>query len=140
MIPNIHQSIEDLLKSASPEFRLLWQQTRLLTGENASVQQLVYCGLIAGTEFLTYDANKYYLALQLGFNASTTGVSQGYVSLYNRTNTLISYNGNNSAVWNTTSAAINFLVNDINLKNVGFSRLLASGYAGINFIGFKFSC
>jgi len=140
MIPQIHQSIDDLLRTANPDTKLAWQQIRLIIGENASVQQLVFTGLVAGSEFLTYDVNKYYFALQLDFNSSTTGVSQGYVSLYNRANAVTSYNGNNSAVWNTTAAAINFLVNDMCLKNVGFSRILASGYAGINFIGFKFTC
>lgn len=143
MIPNIAQSIEDLLKSATPETKLLWQQIRLLTGENSAVQQYHYIGAIIGSEFMTYDANRFYLALNLKFTYSRADSAitlGGNIQLHDQNNALSFSCSNNSSLWDTTAAQIKYVPITSALNNIPFSCIGARyGYDEMQFIGFKFT-
>lgn len=143
MIPNIHQSIEELLASASADFKIIWQQVRLLTGENAAVRQFSYIGPIVGSEFLTYSANKFYLASKLKFtyargdSATTSG---GNAQLHDHNNNLCFALSNSAMVWDSTGALIRYTAITVESENIPFSRV-GDRYLFdyMQFTGFKFT-
>jgi len=137
MIPNIAQSIDDIIKNATPEQKVLWQAIRQITGENAAIQQLNYIGTIAGSEFLTYSANKLYLSLELKFGSGAISAGAAGVQLYNPVNIVSFICGDNSIAWNATGAVMNYISNIIEVKNIIFSRLVAGNYIYMSFTGFK---
>lgn len=140
MIPNIHQSINEIIESASPEQRVLWQQIRLLVGQNSAVRQLFFQGAIAGSEFLTYSSNKLYLALDLhvsyitGHSATVNG---GKLDIYNEQNNMFLYESNVIPAWNSTTAAMNYISSPFNVKNIYFSRINPTQYTHMRFVGYK---
>ena len=69
---NYHQTPEDIIKSASPEQRLLWNFIFLNFGVNISISQFFYIGGIAGSELTTYNANKLYLAYDLTISSGSS--------------------------------------------------------------------
>lgn len=140
-IPNIYQSVDEIIKNSSAEQRVIWQQIRLITGENASVQQFYYCGPIAGTEFLTYSVNKLYFAFncKFGYSSVNLGASGGNINIFNEANVASMYLQNTFAIWNATGAAPNFGYNLIDVNNIYFSRILQSQYTYMSFTGVKFS-
>lgn len=140
MIPNIHQSVEDLLRSAPPETKLLWQQIRLLTGEQSAVQQFVYHGVIAGSELLTYSANKYYLALEMSFGYAGAAVNGNFfINLFDQSNTQIDGAQLTSVDYESVAAAHFRIGNYFVMKNAAFSRIAQGSYTYLKFIGFKFT-
>lgn len=143
MIPNIHQSIEDLLKDASADFKILWQQARLLTGENAAVRQFSYIGPLVGSELLTYSANKYYLATKLklsysrGDSATTSG---GNAQIHDHNNILCFALSNCATVWDITGALIRYTAITIETENIAFGRIGDRYlYDYVQFTGFRFT-
>jgi len=138
MIPNIHQSINEIIESASPEQRVLWQQIRLMTGEQSAVRQYSYQGLIAGSELIVYSANKIYLALELCASSTVGFGSIGSLLLSGAGDANMFYLRNNNSVWNTTAAGIQVIPNDIVAKNLWFNRIkTATNYEYVKFIGYK---
>jgi len=137
MIPNIAQSINDIIKGATPEQKVLWQHARMITGENAAIQQLFYCGTLAASEFLTYSANKLYLAIELEFNSGALSANSNTVSQYNAANVIQMITSNNCVFWETTGMTNRFYYNPIELKNQLFSRLTHTNTTYIKFNGFK---
>jgi len=139
MIPNIHQSIEEIIKSATPVEKLLWQQARLLTGENAAIRQLYYEGTIVGSEFLTYSANKLYICqeLEASTNFVAATVNSGSITVYDPVNNACMMLQANYPVWNTTAAALYYNVNSLVANNFIFSRLVQLTYLFIKFIGYR---
>jgi hypothetical protein len=134
---NSYQSIEDIIKSATPEQRILWQQVLLIAGEQAPVRQLFYQGAAAGSEFLTYSPNKLYLALDLSGNLIAAQASFGSFLVHDETNTGVMYYGSIYPVWNTTGAAVWSASTSQENRNFYFSRLIVTGYTFIKFIGYK---
>lgn len=141
MIPNIHQSIDEILKVALPQEKILWQQIRLLTGENAAVRQFFYCGKIALSEFLTYSANKLYLCsnFKAGHTNGPGQPNSPYVAFYDQSNNIFFYAGNTSNYWDSTAAAVRYCPNLVDMNNFYFSRLTSSVYTTIIFNGYKIS-
>lgn len=138
MIPNIHQSIEEIIKNASAAEKILWQQVRLLTGENAAVQQFYFMGAIVGSEFLVYSPTKLYLAVE--FMPMGTAGSAGYTNtiLYNRNNTAAGFLVNTFVFYNGTAATIPSQTWSIPHRNLLFSRINISGdISYVHFIGYK---
>lgn len=140
-MPNIfHQSIEDILRAATPEQRLLWNHIFLRFGERVSISQYYYRGSAsAGNELLTYSANKMYLAYDLKFGAVTTGsLTLNPVVLYDENNATFLQLRNNVVYWDATAAIEKFVANHIEIKNVLFSRYLNSiNYVSMQFIGYR---
>jgi hypothetical protein len=138
MIPNIIQSIEDVIKNAAPAEKILWQQIRLLCGENAAIRQVYYQGAIAGSEFLTYQSGKLYLAHELHFNSNNAlSAFAASMALYDENNAVNFAPSNMSIIWNTTAAAPNYVGNDLIVKSCYFSRVLAYSYSYMKFSGYK---
>ena len=138
MIPNIHQSIDEIIKAANPTQKLLWQQVRLIVGENSAVQQFSYMGAIAGSEFLTYSANKLYLALELWMGHGNISVNQFVHTLYDQTNTVSYIDSACMPYYDGTAAAVRYMPISSKLDNVWFSRVATTGlYSYMKFLGYK---
>lgn len=139
MIPNIHQSVDEIIKAASQPEKILWQQARLITGEYGAIQQLYFCGSFAGTEFLTYSANKLYLAIELEISGSSSQIATTpLATLYNTANAVEHYLSNMGVYWDATAAALRMTPFVVKTNNVLFSRLAITGsYITLKFIGYK---
>lgn len=140
MIPNIHQSVDEIIAASDPAQKILWQQIKLIAGENAAVQQLYYQGsFIVGTEFGVSVAGRIYFAYELEFSQETSNGfnTQGFVTLNSFAPFNTMYYSNNAVYWNATAAAIYFQPNDIFLKNVIFRSLAMARYRNIKFNGYK---
>jgi len=139
MIPNIAQSIDDIIKSATPEQKVLWQSVRQITGENAAIQQFLFFGPFAGTEFLTYSPNRLWLALEMTVSnqITTANSNPGKVDLYNELNILATTLNNNSIIYDSVAALPKYYMNCVNEKNIYFSRIVGTTMSLMKFIGFK---
>lgn len=138
MIPEYHQNIEDIIRSATAEQRILWQQIRLICGENAAVRQIHFNGASGGTEFATYTTGKLYYALKISFHGSGSPLANpGYIVRYNENNAITDYMQQNIMGWDVTAAAFRYIACSFTLENIYFSRLLLSTYSSICFSGFK---
>ena len=137
MIPNIHQSIDEIIRAASPAEKVMWQQIILLCGERAAVKQHFFQGTVAGSEFVNYSANKLYFALSLTLG-NASGAAAGYIvaTLHNESNAACMYINNNSIYWDATAAAPKYYHNTINVDNAYFSRI-ATAYSTLKFIGYR---
>jgi len=140
-MPNIfHQSVEDILKAATPEQRILWNDVFLRFGERCSISQYVYFGSIAGAvELTTYVARKIFLAYEFsaGYTNSLALTPGGIITLHNEVGGAYFYGGENSAVWDATAATLRYTINKLELKNKYFSRFTTSQYNTCTFIGYR---
>ena len=144
MIPNIHQSIDEIIKAANPIQKIIWQQLRLLVGENAGVKQHFFAGPIVGSEFETYSANKLYFCLDFYGHNGSSGASNTIASLifYNELNAILYTAKNTSVSYNSTTASQQYTVNQVHIQNFYFSRLTnatALTYGYIIFTGYRIS-
>jgi hypothetical protein len=134
----IQQNIQQLIDASSPEQKILWEQIRLLTGENAAVRKLVFAGNIAASEFETYSANKLYLcySLIIGAVISLSGAA-GYITFYKEGNAVSFYYGDNSLMYDAGAAAGRYGHNSFQINNFYFTRIVRQQYTQIVFNGFR---
>jgi len=124
---NLHQTPEDIIKAATPQQKIIWNYIFLTYGERATVSQLHYHGTSVGSEFLTYNANKMYFALNLEISDTIAGapsVQYGATYVYNEANAAYLFLTNNRPFWDATAAAVRFLCHNVVVENLLFSRLL----------------
>jgi hypothetical protein len=138
-MPNIfHQSVEDILKAATPEQKLMWNEIFLRFGERVAISQFSYVGSVAGSEMTVYAANKYYIAYQLGFSCSAVQqVVAGNTLLYDAANAIHYYLRENTQYWDATAAAARFMMNEQKINNVHFSRFSNTYYNFVLFHGYR---
>lgn len=125
-------------KNATPEQINLWNLCNGLIAWT-TITPLYYEGAIAGSEFLTYNAGKLYIALDCKITA-TTIISGGsaFVALYNMANALSIVLYNIFPYWNTTAVDAWYEHNQIESKNFWFSRIVDGGiYNRILFNGYR---
>jgi hypothetical protein len=132
-------------KNASPELLNLWRNLPVafaasINAGTATITSIYYHGVAAATEYLTYDAKKLYVALELsgtdGGAAAATTIP--YINLYNEGNAIIGAMKPGCALWNATGAAINYFVLYETIKNVYFGKITpSSAVTYIKFNGFK---
>jgi hypothetical protein len=138
---NYHQTPEEIIKSASPEQKILWNHIFLTFGERATISQLYIHGNIGTTELFTYVPRKIFLAysLILGTNGPVTPNLAGEAfTIYDETNSLILFPANNSVYWDVTAAAVKFLGNSTILNNLYFSKInTTAGAVLVKFIGYR---
>lgn len=136
-MPNIfHQSIEDILKAATPEQKIIWNDIFLRFGERCAVSQFQYTG--PGGELLTYVARKIYFAITIINNNSSPGAGFSGLSFYDENN-ILNFNANFMNVyWDATAAAVRHLAVPMKYENFLFSRLALNGtVTQIRFIGYR---
>jgi hypothetical protein len=128
-------------KNATPEQLNLWRYVSSLLVGVQTITPLYYHGVIAGSEFLTYDVKKLYLALELCFSygSGVAFTASGLITFYNEANAISGYLQNDAPVWDTTAAAIKYTINAAKENNCYFSRItaVATTYAYIKFNGYK---
>lgn len=139
---NFHQTPEEIIKHATAEQRILWNDIFLRYGEKVAIQQYHYCGTLgAAQELKVYSARKLYFALDLKFGHSSGHIIDlvGYIiTFYDAANVACFSAHKNSIAWNTTTAALNYIPHLILLKNITFSRVVTF-YDMIDFTGYRLS-
>jgi len=124
-------------KYASPEQINFWKHVRGLIAYT-TITPLYYSGVFLGSEFLVYNAGKLYMALELNFNGATVPQPPPqYVETHNMADAANNYHSNQTLAWDVTAAAFKTTLNDINLKNIWFSRIVTAGYSSIMFNGYR---
>lgn len=134
-----HQSVEDILKAATPEQRLLWNYIFLRWGERVPISQVYYQGAFTGTEFLTYSANKLYIiysALISGYSAGTVATPPT-ITIYDELNAAFGYFNRAAPIWDATAAAARSYGQTIVLQNIYFSRLILGTVSTGRIIGYR---
>lgn len=139
-MPNIfHQSVEDILKAATPEQRLLWNYVFLRFGERVPISQYFYAGNSSGAELSIYSANKMYVAYSLLISSATDylSVSIQPAIIWNELNAEIHRLSCAQPIWDATAAAARYVHNTFQVNNILFSRL--AGGLQVRFIGYRIS-
>ena len=137
-MPNIfHQSVEDILKAATPEQRLLWNYIFLRWGERVSISQYCFSGNSVASELTVYNANKIYVAYQLNMAGAGSQIAVSSIQLFNELN---AHKGNfikSMPYWDATAASVRYVINSLYLQNMWFSRISCNIVMEINFIGYR---
>ena len=137
---NFHQTPEQIVKAATADQRLLWNYIFLLAGDKIGVSQFYYHGLIAGSEFLNYSANKLYISYSFSFgNTGGSNANSPFVQFFDRLNISIGHLGNGSMSWDTTAAAFRYAAYYFDANCCLFSRIVVSNYNSLKFIGYRLS-
>jgi hypothetical protein len=125
-------------RNASPEQCNLWDQVKGLIAWN-TITPIHFQDSIGGSEFLTYNVGKLYIALECSFAYSAGGAQNAtdLITFYNMANAIFYYVMNNAPVWDTTGAGMRHALNNSYEKNVFFSRITASGYTQMKFNGYR---
>lgn len=134
---NLHQSPEEIIKTATPAQKIIWNMIFLLTGDRATLSQLYYQGALTGTEFNTYRARRIFLAYELTLFTGALSVNPNAGTFYDEGNNIDFVTQNNIVYWDATAAAARYVGNDIFLKNIYFSRFTGLGYSALSFKGYR---
>lgn len=133
MIPNIHQSVDEIIKESSPAQKILWQQIRLITGENAAIRQTYFNGSLVGSEFNTAgNPRRIYLAYNMYLNHNIGAPSATLMQF-----SIDGMNFKNIALgWDATAAAFQYMPLTISIQNIMFSLITTAWGAPISQILF----
>lgn len=133
-----HQSVEDILKAATPEQKILWNDIFLRLGERCAVSQLVYRGILSSAEFYAFTARRAYLAYQwiIGHSGPTSAIPD-VVTIFNENNVQCLTVKNTCLAWDATAAAMVYALNTVKMTNLLFGRLSAGTYNYTSFIGYR---
>ena len=126
----------NLIGSSIVSQLVLKKASSLLAGVQ-TITPLVYQGVIAGSEFLTYSAKKLYVLLNLDVNGNTVNDAESYMSMYDESNTLFGLFKNEAEVWDVTNTKLRFITNPFKLHDIYFSRLAVSNLVNLIFVGYK---
>lgn len=136
---NLHQNIEEILRAASPEQRLIWNEIFLMMGERAPVKQLAINYTSTGHETLVYSAEKMYFAYELDVVPldMASSVTLNQTNVQDITNNARFRILTRIPYWDATAAAVRYTATTSVIKNIFFSRLEVSEVCFIYFKGFK---
>jgi hypothetical protein len=135
---NFHQSVEEILKTATPEQRLIWNYIFLRWGERVPISQFVYMGTVAGAgELLVYSARKLYFAYQLETAQDATSASGFFMRLYDENNAVFFTVRNMFPYWDATAAGLKYVNGNCTSYNNYFSRLEFNAVDRVKFIGYR---
>ena len=135
----LHQSIEEIIATATAEQRILWNHAFLRFGERVCASSLHFTGTIATSEFVTVNANRMYLAYNLVFGSAIVPVATvPYVNLHDIGGGVFHRLTANIMDWDATAAAYKFLSNSIIVNNLLFSRMTVHvDVVYISFTGYR---
>lgn len=118
----------------------LWNHVEPLFNWN-TITPLFHQGNLAGSEFEIFNANKLYVAIELGFNRNggmpvTGALADASVRVYNHANALVQRWFNLPLAFDTADA--NYAIpNDIEKVNQFFGRVVSDVYTQIKFNGYR---
>lgn len=116
----------------------LWSYVRRLYPNISRIQPVYFQGLIAGSEFLTYNANKIYICLDEAYLSNQSVLSGNYtVTHYDQLNNSLGAESFQIPIWNTTLADYRYVYVTLKNKNIYFSRISATNYTYMKFNGFR---
>lgn len=124
-------------KNASPALKNLW---RIVSTKIAytTITPLYFMGTFAGSEFITYNANKIYIALNLIMDSVFGGAgAYANITLYDEVNALKMVLGFGSLSYDPVAPAFHALSNSYRHENIWFSRLVPGGTANFIFNGYR---
>lgn len=121
-------------KNATPAQLNLWNLVNGLIAWT-TITPIFYCGALAGSEFITYDAAHLYLYFEMvPGGVSNNGNIPGLL-LYDMANAVMSSVGAPAGYWD--GAAAKYSGQSILLTNGYFSRIVASAYTTFKFNGYR---
>jgi hypothetical protein len=124
--------------SATIGQKLLWKKIIAIFGVPNTITPLHFQGAIAGSEFLTYDANKVYLAFDLGFvDISGDDTTISTITVHGLADAIVYYFYNTQLVYN--GATIRYIANNIFVSDVYFYRIETSRFSRMMFNGYRFN-
>jgi len=124
-------------KNADPTQKVFWNLSNVRIAWN-TITPMLFDAAVAGSEFLVYNAAKYYIGLEVNCYGNGVAVAAaGYITFYDPADAISLLSYNNNAVWDTTAAALKYICNPINAHNIAFSRVVVSTYTRFKFIGYK---
>jgi hypothetical protein len=135
----VNQSIDEILKNADPEQKLIWSHLFLTFGERISVGQYFYSGPLAGVAatLSTYNARIIYLAYCIEWELADFNSQPCSLQSFDQNNTQKRALTNGSyPYWDVTAAGVKFFCGTGIMKNQWFSRIVTTA-AFIKFCGFR---
>jgi len=136
---NLHQTPEDIIKAANPAQKIIWNELFLTLGKNISIRHIVSQ---LGGSFLvtTYSANTLFFIYEMSLSFEGVSLFRSGFKFYDRNNNLNTTITCVDAIYNSTTAAVNYLGRIERVNNIVFSRLEQNN-AGANcttyFTGYK---
>lgn len=133
-----HQTIEDILRAATPEQKILWNDIFLRFGQNCAISQLRLHGTnIIGSELSTFVARKIFVAYQLDVDGMGITTVNAYLNITDENNVAVRSINSAFPVWDTTAAVIKYSPVHKQLNNFFFGRVSATTGHSFNFIGYR---
>jgi hypothetical protein len=124
-------------RNATPETINAYRMLTAVFPAAQTITPVFYGGLIAGSEFLTYNANKMYFCLNIrvGFSA-VPGVGSGFLKFKNENDVYSMVISNNQAIYSLVPA-LNYNPLPIETKDLYFSRIEVAIYTYMFFNGYR---
>jgi hypothetical protein len=124
-------------KNATPEQKNLWKIASAKIAYT-TITPLYFFGFQVGSEFLTYNAGKLYIALSLAFDDDAgLATSGGMATLYDEANSPRNDVFNVIPIYVPAALAIQYINNYVECHNVWFSRLQITNYDYMQFNGYR---
>jgi hypothetical protein len=104
------------------------------------IDSLYYNGIIAGSEFVTYNASKLYLIDELlcFSNSNTLGTYPcGYIDVFLDNGATVNRVLNVLPVWDVVAAGAKFQANYLEIKRVVATYITPNSYTNMKFNGYK---
>ena len=138
----------DLVQNMTPEQRILVAgfYTKFDIGSGLAhkkilkVENLLYEGLTAGSEFTVYAATKLYLNLNMRFshNDNSNSFLPGKVVFYDETGGNPLYTGwLNAPEYTSAIPEVDYIINPFEINNSWFSNIEVVNYTYVKFIGYR---
>lgn len=130
------------MKALSPEQRVVINfMYSIIDGGATTITNVVplyYEGVIAGSEFLTYAANKLYFCFASQFGCNDLSVIQsGIIDVYDENNVLSGRYTEQSILFDTVATVPNYMKNIIKINNYYFGRYIVARYNYMRFTGYR---
>lgn len=128
----------EFLKNATPEQVNLWDYAKGLIAWT-TITKLVYSGPITGSEFLTYNVGKLYIALDFVITMNSpnaiglAAVPLMYVPGPVQSDAVF----NVCCAWDVTAAVMKYIYNPVVKKNIYFSYFTDTTYKQLFFNGYR---
>ncbi len=135
-LPGLNITQKDFIEQFYAEFNYAAAGSGL-NRHFARVEPLLYQGVIGG-EFIVYANTKLYLCFSFhGSYSGVAGIVGGVIRFEDEGNLAQLYNENQSIAYDSVAPAINYIQNNIEIKNFWFSRIMLVQYDYMKFIGYR---
>jgi hypothetical protein len=123
-------------KYATPQAHNNWKYASGLIAYT-TITPFHFQGVIAGSEFLTYNAGKLYIINQIVTESLALLNGVPWIRCYDMANAVTNYLGSNSVFWDATAAAVKIISSTVTVKDFWFSRIEANQMTTIMLDGYR---